>query len=132
MRKIENSFELSASDLIGYLNCRHLAALDRAVAEGTAPKPKVWDPLLDILRERGAIHEQNYVEHLRQAGFEAVRIDGIEVSDAAVSETLAAMKQGVPVIVQAALADDAWIGRADILRRVEKPSAIGAQTALRF
>jgi uncharacterized protein len=112
--------------LIGYLNCRHLAALDRTVAEGTAPKPKVWDPLLDILRERGAIHEQNYVEHLRQAGFEAVRIDGIEVSDAAVSETLAAMKQGVPVIVQAALADDGWIGRADILRRVEKPSAIGA------
>ena len=126
MRKTGDTFQLSASDLIGYLNCRHLAALDRAVAEGTAAKPKVWDPLLDILRERGAIHEQNYVEHLRKAGLEAVKIDGIEVSDAAVAETLAAMKQGVPVIVQAALTDDGWIGRADILRRVEKPSVIGA------
>jgi predicted RecB family nuclease len=36
------------------------------------------------------------------------------------------MKQGVPVIVQPALADGGWLGRADILRRVEKPSAIGA------
>jgi predicted RecB family nuclease len=127
MRKTGDAFQLSASDLIGYLNCRHLAALDRAVAEGTASKPKVWDPLLDILRERGAIHEQSYVEHLRNAGLEAVRIDGIEVSDAALAATLAAMKQGVPVIVQAALADgDGWLGRADILRRVEKPSAIGA------
>ena len=67
MRKTGDSFELSASDLIGYLNCRHLAALDRAVAEGALAKPKVWDPLLDILRERGAIHEQNYVEHLSEA-----------------------------------------------------------------
>ena len=49
MRKTGDSFELSASDLIGYLNCRHLAVLDRAVAEGTLPKPKVWDP-----REQGS------------------------------------------------------------------------------
>jgi predicted RecB family nuclease len=126
MRKTGDAFQLSASDLIGYLNCRHLAALDRAVAEGIASKPTVWDPLLDILRERGAIHEQSYVEHLRNAGLQAVRIDGIAVTDAAVAETLAAMKQGVPVIVQAALADGGWLGRADILRRVEKPSAIGA------
>jgi predicted RecB family nuclease len=127
MRKTGDAFQLSASDLIGYLNCRHLTVLDRAVAEGTASKPKVWDPLLDILRERGAIHEQSYVEHLRKAGLEAVKIDGIDVSDAAVAETLAVMKQGVPVIVQAALADGrGWLGRADILRRVEKPSALGA------
>jgi predicted RecB family nuclease len=124
MRKTGDSFELSASDLIGYLNCRHLAALDRAVAEGALPKPKSWDPLLDILRERGAIHERNYIEHLAKAGLEAVRIEGIEVTGAAVSETLAAMKTGVPVIVQGALANDGWVGRADILRRVEKPSAI--------
>jgi uncharacterized protein len=72
MRRSGDSFELSASDLIGYLNCRHLAALDRAVAEGALAKPKAWDPLLDILRERGAVHEQNYVEHLAKAGLEVV------------------------------------------------------------
>src|SRR5579862_3644914 len=115
MRKTGDSFELSASDLIGYLNCRHLAALDRAVAEGALAKPKSWDPLLDILRERGAIHEHNYVEHLAEAGLEAVRIEGIEVTDVAVSETLAVMKAGAPVIVQGALAEGGWVGRADIL-----------------
>ena len=40
MKKTKDSFELSASDLVGYLNCRHLAALDRAVAEGALQKPK--------------------------------------------------------------------------------------------
>ena len=126
MKKTANSFELTASDLTGYLNCRHLAALDRAVAEGALAKPKSWDPLLDILRERGAIHEKNYVEHLKNAGLDALRIDGIEVTDAAVAQTLSAMKKGVPVIVQGALADGGWVGRADILRRVETPSALGA------
>ena len=64
MKKNGGLFELSATDLVGYLNCRHLSELDRAVAEGTLLKPRVWDPLLQILWERGAAHEQNYVEHL--------------------------------------------------------------------
>jgi hypothetical protein len=46
--------KLSASDLLGYLYCRHLSALDRAVAEGTLKKPQIWDPLQEILWERGA------------------------------------------------------------------------------
>ena len=53
MKKVGDSFELSATDLVGYLNCHHLAGLDRAVADGALPKPKVWDPLLQILAERG-------------------------------------------------------------------------------
>jgi hypothetical protein len=76
MKKVGESLEFSATDLVGYLNCRHLAVLDRAVAEGTLPRPKVWDPFLQILSERGAAHEQNYIEHLRKAGLEVVRIEG--------------------------------------------------------
>jgi len=53
VRKVGASFEFSATDLVGYLNCRHLTGLDRAVAEGVLAKPKVWDPLLQILWERG-------------------------------------------------------------------------------
>ena len=63
---------MSASDLVGYLNCRHLSALERAVAEGAVKKPYVSDPLLKILWERGSIHEQNYIEHLTKAGLEVV------------------------------------------------------------
>ena len=126
MKKHGESFELSATDLVGYLNCRHLAELDRAVAEGVREKPRVWDPLLEVLWERGALHEQDYVRHLRDAGFEALRIDGVDVSREAVAQTLDAMRRGTPVIVQGALAHDGWIGRADILRRVETPSALGS------
>lgn len=125
MKKVGDSFELSATDLVGYLNCRRLAALDRAVAECALPKPKVWDPLLQILVERGAAHERSYVEHLTKAGLDVVRIDGVEITHEAVAGTLAAMRRGVSVIAQAALSHQGWNGRADILRRVEAPSALG-------
>lgn len=125
MKKVGSSFELSATDLVGYLNCHHLAGLDRAVTEGALPKPRVWDPLLQILAERGAAHEQGYVEHLTKSGLEVVRIDGIDVTNEAVAETRAAMQRGVPVIAQAALSHQSWNGRTDILRRVEVPSGLG-------
>jgi hypothetical protein len=87
--------------LVGYLNCHHLSSLDRSVAEGALVKPRIWDPLLQILSERGAAHERSYVEHLLKAGLEVVRIDGFDITDESVAETLAAMRRGVPVIVQA-------------------------------
>jgi predicted RecB family nuclease len=36
------------------------------------------------------------------------------------------MRRGVPVIVQGALANGSWSGRADILHRVGTPSHLGA------
>ena len=95
------------------------------MADGALSKPKVWDPLLQILSERGAAHEQSYVEHLSAAGMDVVRIDGIDVTAMAVAETYSAMQRGVPVIVQAALTHQGWNGRADVLRRVEAPSKLG-------
>ncbi|MEY3841476.1 MAG: hypothetical protein RLZZ542_586, partial [Pseudomonadota bacterium] len=55
---------LSATDLVGHLNCRHLTDLDRSVARGSLPEPKVWDPALAALWERGKQHEASYVDHL--------------------------------------------------------------------
>ncbi|MBN9614739.1 MAG: TM0106 family RecB-like putative nuclease [Acidobacteriales bacterium] len=125
MKKVGNSFELYATDLVGYLYCRHLMVLDRAVAEGVLAKPKVWDPLLQILSQRGSAHERDYVEHLTAAGLDMVRIDGIDVTVDAVGETLDAMRRGTAVIIQAALSHQGWSGRADILRRVEVRSSLG-------
>ena len=44
MKKTAGGFDLSATDLVGYLNCKHLSRLDRAVAEGALAQPKAWDP----------------------------------------------------------------------------------------
>jgi hypothetical protein len=48
---------LSATDLSNHLACRHLTALDYAVARGEKSKPASFDPRLAILRERGLQHD---------------------------------------------------------------------------
>jgi uncharacterized protein len=125
MKRNGTAFELTATDLVGYLNCRHLTDLDRAVAEGSLPKPKTWNPVLDVLRERGALHEKAFVDHLRAGGLDVVHINGAEITAPSVGQTLDALRRGVPVIVQGALSNGSWGGRADVLRRVETPSHLG-------
>ncbi len=125
MKKHSNTILLSSRDLVGHLNCGHLTELDLQVANGTLRKPKVWDPFLDILRERGLRHEQAYLDHLKDAGFQTVTIEGVDITSDAVTATLKAMEDGTAIIVQAALQHGRWTGKADILRRVEKPSRFG-------
>ena len=125
MKVVGDQLRFSATDLVGYLNCRHLAGLEHAVAKGELSKPKYYDRLLEALWERGAKHEQDYVEHLASLGLHVVRIDGVEVTDEAVAATHEAMRGGVDVIVQGALRSGAWVGRADILRKVDTPSDLG-------
>ncbi|MEY9583332.1 TM0106 family RecB-like putative nuclease [Sinorhizobium fredii] len=125
MQRIGTQLILSAHDLVGHLSCRNLTALDLQVAEGALAKPTRWDPLLDILRERGLKHEQEFLDHLKAEGLDATVIDGIDVKDDTVGATMDAMRSGRPIIVQAALRDGRWIGRADVLRRVERTSDLG-------
>ncbi|MCM2396731.1 TM0106 family RecB-like putative nuclease [Rhizobium sp. S95] len=125
MQRRNDSLLLSASDLVGHLNCRHLSGLDIEVARGTLSKPAFWDPLLQILWERGARHEQGYVEHLKAQGFDITVIDGVGVDDDAVAHTRTAMIEGHSIIVQGAFRLNAWVGRTDILRRIETPSDLG-------
>jgi uncharacterized protein len=120
-----HALQLSASDLVGYLNCHHLTHLDAQVAAGTLAKPESWDPSLEVLWERGAAHERAYVEHLRSRGLKIVEIEGIGVAEAQVERTKDAMLAGVEVIVQGAFLEGAWSGRTDVLLRVPGPSALG-------
>jgi predicted RecB family nuclease len=72
------------------------------------------------------LHEQSYIDHLEANGFPIVRIDGFGLDAPAVAQTLDAMRGGAPIIAQGALQAARWGGRVDILRRVEKPSDLGA------
>jgi uncharacterized protein len=85
----------------------------------------IWDPVLEVLVERGRLHEQAYLHHLRAQGFPVTAIDGVAVDPVSIAMTFQAMKSGAPVITQAALQADHWGGRADVLLRVEKPSSLG-------
>jgi predicted RecB family nuclease len=116
---------LSATDLVGHVNCRYLTSRDLKVARGELEKPVVWDPVLEVLAERGALHEQSYLNHLEGNGLSIVTIDGKGIDAIPVAQTLEAMRAGASVIAQGALQAAQWGGRPDILCRVEKPSALG-------
>jgi uncharacterized protein len=109
MQQIGDHLRFSASDLVGHLDCRHLTALDAAVARGSMQKPKIWDPVLQALVERGLAHERQFVESLRRPGISLVEIAGGGINPAQVNETVAAMRAGADVIVQGALMQQgAW------------------------
>src|SRR5437868_15503039 len=99
MQKIGGNVLLSSVDLVGHLNCRYLTELDLKVANGELEKPKVWDPVLEALAERGALHEQGFIEHIRSGGIDVTVIDGVGVDSLSVAATGDAMARGDPIIV---------------------------------
>ena len=124
MKLLDGTIRLSATDLANHLACRHLTSLNRAVQEKRlASPPKRAD--LDLLRELGDKHERAYLGHLQAQGLGLSMPPERESEDSAAERTSAAMNAGVDVIVQAALRSGRWLGRADVLRRVDKPSQLG-------
>jgi len=125
MKSDPGQIRLSATDLANHLACRHLTSLDLAVATGAKPAPNWQSPDLVVLRERGLAHENAYLEHLKAQGASIADLRDIDHEEIAATETIAAMKQGVDVIAQATLTNGRWFGRADVLRRVQRPGRFG-------
>jgi predicted RecB family nuclease len=123
----------SATDLVGFLACSHRLALERAALAGLVRKPMRDDPQIDLIAKRGTAHEQRYRDELVASGKRVVEIqpDG-SLADrgdqlrAAAAATIAALRSGVDVVYQATFFDGCWVGFADFLLRVERPSALGA------
>ncbi len=68
MRISNTELVLSATDLSNFLSCRHLTALDMAVAFDKRKRPHWDDPLLEILFARGLDHEEAYVANTSSQG----------------------------------------------------------------
>ena len=124
MKLTSNALRLSATDLGNNLICNHLTTLDRQVAVGDRSAPAWSAPDAEVMRQRGLAHEEAYVAHLASRGLAIADLRSTP-EDAARHETINAMANGADVIVQAVLGDDNWYGRADVLRRVDKPSNLG-------
>ncbi len=120
---LDEKLVLSATDLANHLGCSHLTQLARMAAEREIEMPRYKDDQLAVLEKRGLEHEAAYVDHLRSKGRTVVSLRDFE-GDAG-KRTVAAMREGSDVIVQAELADEGWRGRADFLMRVETASALG-------
>ena len=134
MQIIDGQPVFSATDLVGYLACEHLTALERAALGGLARRPHRDDRELDVIRKRGFAHEARYLDELRAGGGRIATIErndeeerGERIARQA-AETIDAMASGAEVIFQATFFDGRWLGYADFLLRredAERPSVWG-------
>lgn len=122
MEYVQGNIRLSATDVANHLSCKHLTTLNLLLAKGAVSAPDWAYPDLKVLQQLGLDHEKAYVDNLRSKGLSIVDIPQDANSRDA---TLDAMKKGFQVIVQATLANGDWLGRADVLVRVDQPSALG-------
>lgn len=104
---------LSASRLNAFQACRHQTAL---WLQGVKA-PERADDAVALIRAKGFEHEAAVVERLRDQYGEVVEISQEGSLDDKVAATQAAMEAGAPVIYQAALTDDRWVGYPDFLVR---------------
>ena len=122
---------VSATDLVGYLACDHLATLELGRVMGMWEKPiRRDDPTIALIQEKGDLHEAEYLDSLRSSGLRVVEIakDDLRTPDqlrAAQEATSAAMHDGADVIFQATFFDGRWRGHADFLfKRPDRPSPV--------
>ncbi|HKY32502.1 MAG TPA: TM0106 family RecB-like putative nuclease [Candidatus Polarisedimenticolia bacterium] len=125
MRQTGSTVRLNATDLANHLACHHLTHLDLAAARGLHSPPDWFAPDVAVLRQRGEEHEAAFLSHLERQGLSLARPGDGPGEDVALERTLAAMRRGADVIVQATLQEGSWSGRADVLRRVARPSRLG-------
>ncbi len=131
MQGIGESVVVSATDLVGFLECTHLTTLEMGRLDGLWERPpQRLDPEVVLLQERGDAHELAYLERLRAEGkriHEIAKADLRSPEDlrTAEAETVDAMRRGVDVIYQATFFDGRWRGHADFLLRVEGESGLG-------
>lgn len=127
MQLVDGRAIFSGSDLNRYLECRTLTALDFS-AIGEQRERLEIDPQVEILAEKGIAHERRYLATIEASGERVVRIpehrhDSIAAFQLGEAATIEAMESGASTIYQATFFDGTWFGRADFLRRVERPTA---------
>ncbi len=133
MQRLDGQPVFSATDLVGFLACGHLTALELAGAERLVARPIRPDPELDLIQQRGLQHEHRYLAELEAAGRRVTSIapddsieDRAERLRRAAAQTAEAIRRGDDVIYQATFFDGRWLGLADFLLRVEVPSLLGS------
>ncbi|NCV88430.1 MAG: TM0106 family RecB-like putative nuclease, partial [Oxalobacteraceae bacterium] len=126
MQKIDDQIIFSASDLVHFMECRHLSTLDRLDLE--VPMERAADSEeAELIQNRGYAHEKAYLQQAIQQASSYIDINSVANTRAEkVAATVQAMEQGIPLIYQATFYQPPMLGYADFLRRVEKPSKLGS------
>jgi predicted RecB family nuclease len=126
MQRIDGRFIFSATDLNNALECDYLVELETRVAlrELVRPEPS---PTAELLARKGNQHEARQLERYRAVfgdgvvAFPTESGSSIDAFKAAEQRSLEAMAAGAPLIYQATFFDGTFLGRADFLKRVDRP-----------
>ena len=126
MQKRNGRVYYSASDLVNYLECEHLTALDQINLETPLPRTED-DEQARLIQDKGYAHEDAFLKRLQARHAHVVDLSANSTLslDAQVAATQHAMQAGAEIIFQATLADGELVGHADFLRKVPRPSALG-------
>lgn len=128
MHRTDGRLFFSPSDLNDALDCAHLVDLERRCALGELARPDPGDAA-SLLSRKGGEHEADYLRRYRArygdalVAFTPEPLTSLALIEAAAQATIAAMERGAQVIYQGAFFDGEFFGRADFLRRVERPCA---------
>jgi predicted RecB family nuclease len=125
MRIIDNVVHYSASDIASFLDCPHILTLDRLALEGRLDRPET-DGYVRLIQDKGNRHELAYLEQLKASGSAVVEISNRGTLADRLAATSQALTAGPDIIYQAALKSDPFMGYADFLRKVDRPSRLGA------
>ena len=119
MYKQHGQLYFSPSDLTRYMESPFASWMDRFSIEhpDQAPEKDPADALMSSLAQKGYEHEDALEAAFIEQGLNVVKIEG-ESSEEKHANTLAAMRQGVDVIVQARLELPPFGGYADFLVKV--------------
>ncbi len=126
MQKSVGKKRFSASDLVNFSACAHLTHLDLVNMETPLPKAEDSDEMV-LIQDKGFAHEARYWELLK-----STQADTVDLTDAGTTDekkfaaTVKALSSGAQVVFQATLLEDPWVGHADFLVRVERPSKLGS------
>lgn len=125
MHKRANAITFSASDLVGFLECSHRTTLDLIDLDTPLPRA-ASDEQVELIQDKGFAHEASYLDSLRAGSDHIVELSSSGRFADNLAATHAAMAEGADIIFQAALSQGDFMGYADFLRRIDKPSALGA------
>ena len=126
MQKNNDDILYSASDIVNFLECEHLTALDRINLNTPLPKTPVSIEGTQLIQDKGYAHENAFANILKQRYGRVVDVSE-KNSDIELMEqsTLAAIRSGADIICQATLRNGPLLGHADFLRRVPSASRLG-------
>ncbi|WP_347990269.1 TM0106 family RecB-like putative nuclease [Methylomonas sp. AM2-LC] len=129
MYKRTNNIIYSPSDLVVFMRSNFASWMDRLSIEHPemiAGIERTVDPLMNLLANKGNLHENNFLRHLVDThGVDSVAIVKADDQSERIRQTIAFMESGFPFIYQAALARDCFSGSADFLVKKQGSSCFG-------